>query len=1004
MDENKNKGDLLQKEVKSSEKEMKDDKIHTYEDDLPEIKNGEDANDVIRSKSENGNVDTSKCEDTEDINDQVNKSKSNNMVVNTERDTSETKNSEEVTNEVDKSEDKTEPEIVGEKDTEISQSKNNNPATESSNNEILEVKNGNDENLSVLSSEPVESNTINSKESETKKARNDDNIEITGELSQTTTDETKEIEKEEEIKDDVKDLKTESTESNTSRTNVAPVIELRHMLEDIEEGELDYDEEDTDMGDGVEDLPDLPEYDPSANDKGDPGEIVSDKDNDEEREEGEIADDEDDEGGQVYICVDPLNDKWKKMSKADQKDLEEGQIEDDDEVKKVSPKLPSPGRFIPRTLCKYYKNGLCRWGSTCRFLHPGVNDQGIPSDVQPTWNATAGNYVMHRPPGMYPNAFGKAPPPMECINVPVMPAPVVDMSLLSTVGHAEIVAVPVAGAVYPEEMPVRRESAWEKGLRRAKEIKEAGARRRREDADFEKKKLSMRITETVHDESNYEPVPAYPGEKTYDEWNIDDYGKSVDYPEHRHRDERRSRYSDRFSRTPKEPSLDRSSGRARIAELPSSHPMRREERQRLRERERREKAEKNDVEPEREFRRDPNTQIKISSKSMSSKVNVTDPRVRSSFKQTSNNSVKTPLKTTEPTEWHDPWMRTQQTATAQLPKTDLINKSGVEAISDSDSSSSDSDSDSDSSSSSKSSGSKSVGHSSGSDTEKRSKHNYSSSGSKVSDSTRKEPRPFQQQSEEKSGKVGKSSEKNEPLSYEEWKRLQTIQKAQYHQQMANQYKNNLGGGEAPGRDNSSDRHKERYMKQSSRIEEDKRNTYPNNQRPLSSTLPGRHEQISKPAVKTSCSLPPKDISMVNDDKFDSPKRRATQSDSDSGSDSDSASDSDSSGSDSDSDDTDSDSDSDTAMPSAPPSAPSGNNKTGSSIKFGQMDAFAKKVALAEKFGGFSQDPLKFPSGEVKPVEAPVSTLAGKRPARKDELLKELKAVEDAIARKRAKID
>lgn len=52
----------------------------------------------------------------------------------------------------------------------------------------------------------------------------------------------------------------------------------------------------------------------------------------------------------------------------------------------------------------------------------------------------------------------------------------------------------------------------------------------------------MRITETVHDESNYEPVPAYPGEKTYDELNIDDYGKSVDYPEHRHRDERRSRY------------------------------------------------------------------------------------------------------------------------------------------------------------------------------------------------------------------------------------------------------------------------------------------------------------------------------------------------------------------------------------------------------------------------------------------------------------------------------
>ena len=37
------------------------------------------------------------------------------------------------------------------------------------------------------------------------------------------------------------------------------------MLEDIEEGELDYDEEDGEVVD--EDLPDLPEYDPSAHNK-----------------------------------------------------------------------------------------------------------------------------------------------------------------------------------------------------------------------------------------------------------------------------------------------------------------------------------------------------------------------------------------------------------------------------------------------------------------------------------------------------------------------------------------------------------------------------------------------------------------------------------------------------------------------------------------------------------------------------------------------------------------
>ena len=41
---------------------------------------------------------------------------------------------------------------------------------------------------------------------------------------------------------------------------------------------------------------------------------------------------------------------------------------------------------------------------------------------------------MHRPPGMYPNAFGKAPSPMECVNIPVMPAPVVvnEMSMINS--------------------------------------------------------------------------------------------------------------------------------------------------------------------------------------------------------------------------------------------------------------------------------------------------------------------------------------------------------------------------------------------------------------------------------------------------------------------------------------------------------------------------------------------------------------------------------------------
>ena len=72
------------------------------------------------------------------------------------------------------------------------------------------------------------------------------------------------------------------------------------MLEDIEDGELDYDEEGQ-LGDGIDDLPDLPEYDPGIKKENisEDGEIVS--DNDDEREDGEIRDE--DEVGNSYRYV-----------------------------------------------------------------------------------------------------------------------------------------------------------------------------------------------------------------------------------------------------------------------------------------------------------------------------------------------------------------------------------------------------------------------------------------------------------------------------------------------------------------------------------------------------------------------------------------------------------------------------------------------------------------------------------------------------------------------------
>nr|CAD7260901.1 unnamed protein product [Timema shepardi] len=49
-------------------------------------------------------------------------------------------------------------------------------------------------------------------------------------------------------------------------------------------------------------------------------------------------------------------------------DLEEGEVTDDEENR--------PEETEPRPICRFYNRGQCTWGSSCRFLHPGVTDKG----------------------------------------------------------------------------------------------------------------------------------------------------------------------------------------------------------------------------------------------------------------------------------------------------------------------------------------------------------------------------------------------------------------------------------------------------------------------------------------------------------------------------------------------------------------------------------------------------------------------------------------------------
>ena len=57
--------------------------------------------------------------------------------------------------------------------------------------------------------------------------------------------------------------------------------------------------------------------------------------------------------------------------------LEEGEVSDEDEESRKE-------RLKPQPVCRFYSKGQCTWGSSCRFVHPGVLDKG--------------NYNMFAPP------------------------------------------------------------------------------------------------------------------------------------------------------------------------------------------------------------------------------------------------------------------------------------------------------------------------------------------------------------------------------------------------------------------------------------------------------------------------------------------------------------------------------------------------------------------------------------------------------------------------------
>ncbi|XP_022174999.1 zinc finger CCCH domain-containing protein 18 isoform X2 [Myzus persicae] len=162
----------------------------------------------------------------------------------------------------------------------------------------------------------------------------------------------------------------------------------------------------------------------------------------------------------------PVKDETEVEEEKEPEELEEGEVSDEGEHR--------PEETEPRPICRFYSRGQCTWGASCRFLHPGVADKG--------------NYSMFEmvrpipPPGGLPSFY-----PNDSYR---------------THERTLIPGGPIAPIKKDDIPPV--ETAWERGLRQAKEILKKSNKKKETDIDFEEKKMNLTSNqEEVEKENDY---------------------------------------------------------------------------------------------------------------------------------------------------------------------------------------------------------------------------------------------------------------------------------------------------------------------------------------------------------------------------------------------------------------------------------------------------------------------------------------------------------------------
>lgn len=147
--------------------------------------------------------------------------------------------------------------------------------------------------------------------------------------------------------------------------------------------------------------------------------------------------------------------------KSDKEELESGEELEDGEVTDGDEKRPEESE--PKAVCRFFTRGQCTWGMSCRFLHPGTTDKGnytMFDMVRPT--------PQPAPPMMMPSYdYRTERPPLH--HLPP---------------HAP-------GYGRPMIPPAESETAWERGLRTAKEMMRKASKRKEQDMDFDEKKMNL---------------------------------------------------------------------------------------------------------------------------------------------------------------------------------------------------------------------------------------------------------------------------------------------------------------------------------------------------------------------------------------------------------------------------------------------------------------------------------------------------------------------------------